>query len=364
MMRKLILIGLTSSLLALGGCQSTTMINEAMTIYPDLIAEALPIRLPASFLPEAPEIDEDIPTDEWTLAKPNELGEIMVVMYHRLSEKEGVYDRSIEHFKGDLERLYNEGYRPVTMTSVVEGTVDLPAGLSPVVLTFDDGHSSNFRYLDDQVTIDPDCVVGIMLDFQKTHPDFSPHGIFYLTGPTPFGQRDLVEKKLRALVDMGFEVGNHTVSHENLKQLNATQISAEIGSMNQLLEKWSDHAVEHLSIPYGNRPKEAMAVEALNKSQSELYVYEMKTIVNVGWKPIASPFSTDFTPLSINRVICGEGDFSMHYWMDYFIKHPDRKYVSDGDRAYLSIQEKDLDKLKPDLQQDPRVRTYNAEDEK
>ena len=43
--------------------------------------------------------------------KPNEVGEIMVVMYHSLGSKNATYVRTTESFKSDLEMLYERGIR-------------------------------------------------------------------------------------------------------------------------------------------------------------------------------------------------------------------------------------------------------------
>lgn len=346
----------------LSGCAQSTLVAKTLSEGPYALHTFVINH--KSFPFEEKKINESAPlnTNEWTLAKPNELGEVMIIMYHRLAENEGVYVKSIDNFKGDLDRLYQEGYRPVSMSSYIKGEIDLPAGLSPVILTFDDGHMSNFKYEDDQTTISADSVVGIFLDFQKEHPDFQPRGVFYLTGPTPFGQRGTVEKKLKTLVELGFEVGNHTASHKALSGLNAESISSEIGSMNKVLEGLSGHRVTHLSIPYGKRPKDSEGLNALVESQNDAFDYHMESIVNVGWKPVLSPYHNLFNPLSLNRVTSELGDFGLHYWMDYFQKYPQRRYVSDGDMSYISIYETDAMELRPIDTSINAVRTYTLED--
>src|SRR5215216_2895989 len=46
---------------------------------------------------------------------PNELGEILVLEYHRLGEPEGEFVRKASNFQKDLDSLYAAGFRPVTM---------------------------------------------------------------------------------------------------------------------------------------------------------------------------------------------------------------------------------------------------------
>lgn len=46
--------------------------------------------------------------------KPNEMGRIMVFMYHGIGE-EGPYTRSPEKLREDLEILYEKGYHPISL---------------------------------------------------------------------------------------------------------------------------------------------------------------------------------------------------------------------------------------------------------
>jgi hypothetical protein len=79
---------------------------------------------------------------------PNEPGSVMLLEYHRIGEPEGRWTRSPTHFRDDLERLWSAGYRAVALDAFVTGSIDLPAGTSPVVLTFDDSSPGQFRYLE------------------------------------------------------------------------------------------------------------------------------------------------------------------------------------------------------------------------
>src|SRR5689334_1757587 len=72
---------------------------------------------------------------------PNEVGVIPILEYHEISSKEKWMMRSIPNFRHDLERLYKEGYRPISMKEYLDNRIDLPAGMSPVLLTFDDARA-------------------------------------------------------------------------------------------------------------------------------------------------------------------------------------------------------------------------------
>src|SRR5581483_11921452 len=105
---------------------------------------------------------------------PNENGRIPILEYHLVGDRESRWSRSRDRFRRDLELLYQRGYRPITVAQLVDGDIDVPAGLSPVVFTFDDASPSQFRYVerDGRLEVDSTSAVGIWLAFNRAHPDW------------------------------------------------------------------------------------------------------------------------------------------------------------------------------------------------
>lgn len=128
-------------------------------------------------------------------------------------------------FRYELESLYEAGFRNISLDeyiSLQKGQLKslerIPPDSKLYVLSFDDGPYGQFDYkgLDEKgnPVIDPDCAVGIMMDFAKTHPDFRLNAAFAVTFEhAPFMQPQYVRDKLNRLLDLGFEIVNHTVSH-------------------------------------------------------------------------------------------------------------------------------------------------------
>jgi hypothetical protein len=89
-------------------------------------------------------------------------------MYHEIGgkpvRKDPALVRTPDQFRQDLETLYAAGFLPVNMSDIASNSIDLPAGKSPVVLTFDDARGSQFKLIetDNAMKIDPDCALGIM----------------------------------------------------------------------------------------------------------------------------------------------------------------------------------------------------------
>lgn len=76
----------------------------------------------------------------------DELVAVPVLMYHQLlARPAGDYDQTPAQFRGQLQQLYAHHFQTITAAALAAGLVDLPAGTSPMVLTFDDSTVSEVR---------------------------------------------------------------------------------------------------------------------------------------------------------------------------------------------------------------------------
>ena len=83
----------------------------------------------------------------------NENGRIPILMYYKFAETNESNDewtRTFAEFKKDLKLLYDNNYRPISMTDYVTGNINVPYGMTPVVLTFDDGHAGQLSFKKDE----------------------------------------------------------------------------------------------------------------------------------------------------------------------------------------------------------------------
>ncbi len=114
--------------------------------------------------------------------RPNELGRIMILEYHKIDHPEERWTRTPANFRRDLEMLYARGYRLVALGDVLDGRIAVPAGTTPVVLTFDDSSPGQFRYLESNgsVELDPQSGMGILESFANERPDFGRSATFYV----------------------------------------------------------------------------------------------------------------------------------------------------------------------------------------
>ncbi len=301
--------------------------------------------------------------EEIEAIKPNEMGEVMVIMYHGITSKNSTYTRTAESFRADLEELYEMGFRAISLRDFVSGNITTEAGYTPVVFTFDDGNQSNFNLIEDadgNLIIDPDSAVGILENFYEKHPDFGLEATFFLNAGIPFGQEEYVDYKLKYLVDRGMDFGNHSYGHEHFKDLDTAGIEKSLGKNKaQYMNYIEGYEFNLLALPFGERPKSEEAKEKLKKGSYEGIEYENIAILNVGWRPSYSSYSASFDQHSILRVQSGDGPQQMRDYLDAYYKSPSLRFISDGNPKTITVPERRAGKLKESLLEKFEVITYN-----
>ena len=298
-------------------------------------------------LSRKPQVTRGSPRAAARLVHANELGVVPVLMHHQIRPDGGDYDLTAAQFRAELARLYREGYVPVRAEDLVLGHLDVPAGRSPVVMTFDDSTKEQFAYLPDG-TIKPDTAIGIMLAFAAKHPDFKPAGTFYVNREPFAGVRE-GPAMLRWLAAHGFEIGNHTKDHIPFQLLNATQIQRQLVLGGRVITSAiPDAKVLTMALPLGVMPKPAVLARR-GRWRGESYSF--RGVFLVGANPAPSPFSRKFDPWAIPRIRTsphsGVTDFGSTFWLDYLAKNPGERYVSDGDPAHVSFPRARAGDLRP-----------------
>jgi peptidoglycan/xylan/chitin deacetylase (PgdA/CDA1 family) len=285
---------------------------------------------------------------------PNELGRVLIMEYHRIWNPEAPWQRSPDGFRRDLSRLYSAGFRSVSMEGVLANNIDLPYGTSPVVFTFDDSYVSQLWFAEPGVPA-ADSAVSIMERFAKDHPGFGAHGVFYITWNTLFGGPGSAgAEKLRYLVDHGFELGNHSMSHPNLGKLSSAAVQQELGQEQALVRKLLDgYEMKTMALPFGAWPSNKDIARAGSWNGQ---AYQFEAILQVGSEPAPAPASAAYNPLVLPRVQAGEALLS--YWLDWFDKHPDERYVSAGDNGATTYPARLQGKLRSDAASRWAVHSY------
>jgi hypothetical protein len=294
--------------------------------------------------PPAPEVDPaEVGADE--------LGLVPVLMYHQLREDGGGdYDLTPEEFRGELEWLFDNGYRPITTAQLVNGEIDVPAGTTPVVLTFDDSTASQAR-LTDAGELDPDTALGILVELADRYDDVEPRASVYVISSSLFGGTADGERVLTKLHDLGMELGNHTHTHPSLASLDAEGVQEELATnVAVVTEIVPDAEVTTLSLPLGIFPEDRTLAASGSSSVGD---YEHGGILLVGSNPAPSPFHGDFDGLAIPRIRSSPGwqddeepDYGSAFWLGLLERGETyRPYVSDGDPETISFPAERADEL-------------------
>ena len=266
----------------------------------------------------------------------NEAGKVMVLMYHNIGYPEAEWTRTPENFRKDLERLYERGYRLISLSDYARGEINLPRGYAPVVLTFDDGSAGQFRLIKDELgnlNPDPESAVGILLDFAETHPGFGRAATFFTYYPLPFRQREYISDKYLMLQEFGMEIGNHTIGHQNLSKLSEIEVQRVLAEHQEETQKIiPGYEVLSLALPYGAKPKN---VELSLAGSFKETSYRNLAVLLVGANPAPGPYSKKFRPEAVPRVWASEQYITQ--WMQYFEQHPLELYISDGTSGTITV---------------------------
>jgi peptidoglycan/xylan/chitin deacetylase (PgdA/CDA1 family) len=178
---------------------------------------------------------------------------IAILTYHSLDATGSISSTAPRLFEDQMACLGEMGFRGISLREAVQHRG--AHGLWPaqrVVLTFDDGYA-NF--------------------YEAGYPVISRHGftatIFLVThhvgglndwGPAPAGlgqQRMLSWEQMTEMSAQGIEVGAHTQTHPNLREVSAADAAREIGASRQDIENHLHQSVESFAYPFGHLSAEA-----------------------------------------------------------------------------------------------------------
>jgi peptidoglycan/xylan/chitin deacetylase (PgdA/CDA1 family) len=283
---------------------------------------------------------------------PNELGRVMILEYHKIDYPEERWTRTPENFRRDLETLYAKGYRLINLGDLLDRRIQVPAGTTPVVLTFDDSSPGQFRYVEanGSVQVDPKSAIGVLEAFIAEKPDFGRGGTFYvLPGASKpnrlFNQPEYEGRKLQFLVSHGYEIGNHTLWHANLAKYPEATVRAQVAEAQVWIQRHvPDYKTRTIALPHGVYPTD---VSWVLHGSAKGTTYNHDAVLMVAGGPAPSPFSRAFDPVRLPRIQAVERDLA--YWLNYFDKNPNERFVSDGDANSVTVPAHSRDRLRAEL---------------
>ena len=191
------------------------------------------------------------------------MSRIHILTYHRVGDfpkrmpsHRGQYCH-LPRFAAQMAMLKLCGYSVVSMDDAVaglSGRKPLPA--RSVVLTFDDAYVD---FLENAVPVlkahgYPATVYAVAGLLGKTNEWVVPEGL----APAPL----MSVAQLREVVDLGFTVGSHTVSHPRLANVETPRITEEMRASKRILEDTLGERVDHFCYPYGSHDLRAVHAAA------------------------------------------------------------------------------------------------------
>jgi hypothetical protein len=253
----------------------------------------------------------------------NHVGRIPILEYHVIGgNKNALYTRTPESFRRDLEDVYARGYRPITVSQMLDKDFrDVPSGMSPVVFVFDDASAEQFSYIekDGRLEIDSTSGVGIWLNFAKSHPGWQNRATFCMLnggasghnffgdGPKFRGQQKIWRlEKVKWLADNGFELCGHTLWHAMLNKYSDAVVQEQIvRNLMGIDSAVAGYRVRTFALPYGIWPRNrelAWRGSWTDPKTGKTHSYNFDAVLEVSGGPARSPYDPQFNPHSITRI--------------------------------------------------------------
>lgn len=293
----------------------------------------------------------------------NELGKIPIMMYHGIREKtpnstgtiggnvdKDGYNRTPDAFRKDLNFYYENDYYMIRLEDYINGNIDVPYGKSPIILTFDDGNEDNIKVTgladNGNIIIDKNSAIGILEDFKKNHPDAGCTATFFVNGGL-FNQEEYNDKILTWMVSNGYDIGNHTQTHLDIKKSSGDRVQKEIGYVYEELEKIIPGKYVHIiALPFGSPyVKTHENYKYVLSSTYNDKTYETKAALRVGWEPEVSPYDKDFDMTFLKRCRAYDNNGKEFDIDMVFRMLKNTRYISDGNKDTIVIKEEDKDRL-------------------
>ena len=303
--------------------------------------------------------------EKYRSAGVDELNSVPIMMYHRIfdmkNEETGYtggnvdpdgYNRTSEALEADLENFYQMGYRMIRLTDYIDGKIDTEFGYSPLILTFDDGIRDVVleRFEDDGTPVfDPTCAIGILEKMKKKYPDYHVTATFFVnSGLFENGEDD--RAVIKWLADNGYDVGNHTWNHANLRECSADEIEFQVGSIYKLLDEIiPGRYVNIVALPFGAPEQitdEEPQYQKIFKGTYEGFSYTSKASLLCGWTRSFSPFNKDIDFTAIRRIRGYDNNGKEFDIQDNFSAlNAGTRYISDGNPDTIVIRKEDEEYL-------------------
>lgn len=224
----------------LAGCSATALAARASETAPpsETATPPSPSVTPSPTLTPSPTptfTASPMPTPTWVVQGPNAVT-VPILLYHHISVSPigSRYYVPPDRFEEQLKLLHDWEYTTITTSMLVEAIREgaaLPP--HPVLITFDDGNEDNYTN-----------AFPIMHKYGMT-------GVLYLPYNYIGGDGFLSVEQIHEMTDAGWEVGSHSLSHPNLKDMAPERLRSEIVDSRRKLETLLGVPILTFAYPFG-----------------------------------------------------------------------------------------------------------------
>jgi hypothetical protein len=295
--------------------------------------------------------------------QPNELGRVPVLMYHAFTTDPDYLDewtKTLDQFHADLQWLYDHNFTLIGMKDLLNNEIAVPPGRHPVVLTFDDSSAGQFRLLqlaNGTMVAHPDSALGVLEAFAKEHPAFGRTAHMAVVSHNCLARDDSIatcEERLKWLVDHGYEVGNHTLNHENLDDRSDESFMQQVGGMYQWIGERVSGPLSQgqvLTLPFGEMPDATIHPDQVGMlrwgfSYAGEWV-DIRAVLKVSGGPMYSPSSAMWDAWNITRF--NTDPATIDYWFGKIERGEVPLYTSDGNPTTVTVPDPLPDTLAGEL---------------
>jgi peptidoglycan/xylan/chitin deacetylase (PgdA/CDA1 family) len=167
---------------------------------------------------------------------------LSILNYHILYDKnptteiqkdEIIYANEIQNFDQQIIYICDNNYKVLTFDSNADFKSTMNDLQRSVIITFDDGHISNYTH-----------ALPILQSYNFP-------AVFFITLKNVGSGIGMNWQQLREMADAGMSIQSHTMTHPFLSDLPAEQIKWELQESRTILEQELGRPVDYLSLPGG-----------------------------------------------------------------------------------------------------------------
>ncbi|MBK8816872.1 MAG: polysaccharide deacetylase family protein [Methylococcaceae bacterium] len=194
----------------------------------------------------------------WVHGGRNPISGLRILLYHRVNpypfDQLSMTSREIsvapEQFEQQLAYLQSAGFKAIGL-DLLERFLSGKESVDKkcVLITFDDGYEDNLLWA--APLLKKYGFTAVFLVVSGFMEQGVAENLWYEEGSPEEYRKFLVWQQVKALKDMGFGIGSHSVSHSDLNQLNAEDLQLELQSSKVIMEKNLGISVTSLAYPRG-----------------------------------------------------------------------------------------------------------------